>query len=106
MQLSMLPGAGQPPSENLELSGPKCPDLVAAYYMGMCKNSRSSAPQIYALTVLHVSDTRVCWSPLTLGSTLLQSVMAHWWLEFGHSGSIYTKEIGKHYKTGFLFSKD
>lgn len=35
-----------------------------------------------------------------------QSVTAHWWVEFGHSGRIYTKEIGKHYKTGLPFSED
>lgn len=28
-----------------------------------------------------------------------QSVMAHRWLEFGHHKSIYTKEIGQHYKS-------
>lgn len=48
--------------------------------------------------------TRVTACELTVGisSPTLRSVMSHGSLEIGHHGSIYTTEMGKYYRQGFL----
>lgn len=106
-------GSTAPHRESPGFSGPKwqrCQGggiliwwVVGGYWTGMCKNSQSSAPTVYTF------DYPVFQSIPTYAGALLpleahlfprpQSVMAHWWLEFGHHRSIYTKDIGQHCKS-------